>query len=100
HGGLPAGLGDSAELRRDLSSWAGCIAGALTDQEYRTLLADAGFAEIELEATRHYTLEDLGTPLPAWAGAPGEQSPAEVASRFAATFVRAAKVEPRGWPRS
>ena len=43
HGGVPVGLADTAQMRRDLSSWAGCIAGALTDAEYRAGLAAAGF---------------------------------------------------------
>lgn len=37
--------------RADMQQWTGCIAGALTDAEFRQLLADAGFAEIELEET-------------------------------------------------
>ena len=33
----------------DLSSWAGCVAGALTADEYRNLLADAGFTDIAID---------------------------------------------------
>jgi arsenite methyltransferase len=33
HGGVPPELVDTTQMRRDLSSWAGCIAGALTDGE-------------------------------------------------------------------
>src|SRR5919205_112995 len=54
HGGLPTDLIDTAEFRRDISSWAGCIAGALTDEEYRVGLAVAGFESIDLEVTRRY----------------------------------------------
>lgn len=91
HGGLPDGLVDSSAMRRDLSSWAGCIAGALTDAEYREELAAAGFTAIELDATRRYSVADLGTPLPRWTA--GLESPlvAEVVARFASTFVRARK---------
>ncbi len=91
HGGLPPQVADSAAFRRDLSSWSGCIAGALTDEEYRTGLAAAGFVDIELEITRRYTMEDAGHQLPAWTQ---QLPPAEVAaiiSRFASTFVRARK---------
>jgi arsenite methyltransferase len=51
------------ELRRDLEAWAGCLAGALEEGEYRTKLAAAGFTDIEIETTREYTgadAEDAG----------------------------------------
>ena len=91
HGGLPTDLVDSAELRRDLSSWAGCIAGALTDAEYRAGLSAVGFANIELEVTRRYTTDDLPQPLPAWATRLGDDLAAQIVGRFASTFVRATK---------
>lgn len=91
HGGIPQGLVDSAELQRDLHSWAGCIAGALADDEYRSLLAGAGFGDIRLEATRHYQLEQLGPVFPAWVTELGDERAREIVSRFASTFVRARK---------
>jgi ubiquinone/menaquinone biosynthesis C-methylase UbiE len=91
HGGLPEGLEDSAEFRRDLSSWSGCIAGALTDAEYREGLAAAGFEDIELEITRRYTLADVGDVLPAWAQRLDPAIVEEIVGRFAGTFVRARK---------
>jgi ubiquinone/menaquinone biosynthesis C-methylase UbiE len=90
-GGLPEGLVDSIELRRDLSSWAGCIAGALTDTEYRAGLAEAGFGEIELEVTRRYSLADLPQPLPIWVTRLGMETAEAIVSRFTSTFVRARK---------
>jgi hypothetical protein len=89
HGGLPAGLIDDAEFRRDVSSWAGCIAGALTDAEYRDGLAAAGFVDIDLQVTRRYSLCDVGFALPTLATQQGEQVLEDVVSRFASTFVRA-----------
>ncbi|WIG59629.1 MAG: SAM-dependent methyltransferase [Ktedonobacterales bacterium] len=91
HGGLPADLLDTAELRRDLSSWAGCIAGALTDEEYRSGLIAAGFTDIDLEVTRHYSVSDLGTPTPAWVARLGDDLATRVVASFASTFVRARK---------
>lgn len=90
-GGLPAGLVDNAELRRDLSSWAGCIAGALTDAEYREGLATAGFTQIDLEITRRYGIADLPAPLPGWVARLGDDLVAEVVGRFTSMFVRAVK---------
>lgn len=47
-----------AELRRDLEAWAGCLAGALEEGEYRTKLESAGFADIEVEPLQEYTAAD------------------------------------------
>jgi arsenite methyltransferase len=38
----------------DVELWAGCIAGALHEDDYRALLAECGFESIELEPTRIY----------------------------------------------
>ncbi len=91
HGGLPEGISDDMEFRRDFSSWAGCIAGALTDIEYRKYLQETGFSVTSLEITRRYTMEDLGQPLPAWVGKLGDEVSRDLANRFASTFVRATK---------
>ena len=37
--------------RKDLAQWTGCIAGALTRQEFEQALTDAGFADIEIGET-------------------------------------------------
>ena len=39
----------SESARNDMDSWSACIAGALTDSEYKARLAAAGFGEIEIE---------------------------------------------------
>ena len=44
--------------QQDLMAWAGCVAGAMQDQEYREKLAVAGFTGIEVEVTRNYDLTD------------------------------------------
>src|SRR3972149_6934190 len=45
-------------LRRSLELWAGCVAGALEEDEYRQKLTAAGFTDIEIEALREYTAAD------------------------------------------
>jgi ubiquinone/menaquinone biosynthesis C-methylase UbiE len=37
--------------RADMAAWTGCIAGALTEAEFRAALQDAGFEEIEVQET-------------------------------------------------
>src|SRR5437660_4286442 len=46
-------------IRNDLEVWAGCIAGALEEEVYRQLLGEAGFINIEIEVTRHYSIQDV-----------------------------------------
>jgi SAM-dependent methyltransferase len=40
-----------AATRSDAEQWTGCVAGALTDVEYRAALATAGFVDIEIVET-------------------------------------------------
>jgi SAM-dependent methyltransferase len=39
------------QTRSDTSTWTGCVAGALTEDEFRQGLADAGFKAIEIQET-------------------------------------------------
>ena len=45
-------------LKRSLELWAGCVAGALSEDEYRAKLTAARFGEVEIEAVREYTADD------------------------------------------
>jgi SAM-dependent methyltransferase len=47
------------EIRSNALLWAGCVAGALDEDEYRDKLAAAGFESIGLEPTRIYRTEDV-----------------------------------------
>jgi arsenite methyltransferase len=47
------------DLRADMEAWVGCVAGALEENEYRRLLADAGFGNVEMEVTRVYDPKEL-----------------------------------------
>src|SRR3989441_9797000 len=70
-------------IRADLEAWAGCIAGALEEEVYRHLLAEVGFADIDVEVTRRYALNDIaerGAQRPIAALADEER--AEVDGRF------------------
>ncbi len=46
------------EIRKNALLWAGCVAGALEENEYRAKLAAAGFGDIRIEPTRIYHVED------------------------------------------
>jgi arsenite methyltransferase len=48
--------------RRDMQQWTGCVAGALTQREFRAGLAAAGFEEVELRET-HRVHEHAGSAI-------------------------------------
>ena len=45
-------------VRRSMELWVGCVAGALEEEEYKRLLAEAGFMDVGIEPTRIY--EEVG----------------------------------------
>ncbi|MBL8073123.1 MAG: hypothetical protein JNL29_02060, partial [Nitrospira sp.] len=72
--------------------WAGCVAGALEEQEYIAKLKRVGFEGVSIEPTRVYTAADArdlfeGTDLNLDAIAP------VVDGKFISGFVRATKPE-------
>ena len=79
-------------IRKDLEAWAGCIAGALEEEIYRQLLAEAGFIHIEIEVTRRYSIQDV-------ADSGGSSSIAslsdpertDIDGKFVSAFIRAQK---------
>jgi len=48
--------------RADMRAWTGCIAGALTRQQFESALADAGFQDIEIRET-HRVHEHAGSAI-------------------------------------
>jgi SAM-dependent methyltransferase len=46
-------------IQKDMEAWAGCLAGALQEDTYRHLLAEAGFTDIAVEVTRRYSVQDV-----------------------------------------
>jgi arsenite methyltransferase len=81
-------------MRLDMESWAGCIAGALEEDTYRSLLHTAGCTDIAIEVTRRYALEEI-----AQSGASASlamiaaQEGREVDGRVISAFIRARKPE-------
>jgi SAM-dependent methyltransferase len=78
------------ELRRDILLWAGCIAGALEENDYRMKLAAAGFEAIGIEPTRAYNVEDAREFLTGKGIDVDAIAPA-VDGKFMSAFVRAKK---------
>ena len=87
-----------AEIRRSVELWVGCVAGALEEQEYRSKLAGAGFQEIEIEPTRHYTVEDARRFLTTQ-GIDVDAIAAQVEGKFASAIIRARKPQEPLTPR-
>jgi arsenite methyltransferase len=73
-----------ASVLRRAEQWAGCLAGALTDEEYRAKLARAHFTDIAVEVTQVYT----GQVLRQWLG---DINWPEDRVRVISAFVRARK---------
>src|SRR2546422_863553 len=77
-------------VRRSMELWVGCVAGALEEGEYRHLLRDVGFVDIDVEPTRVYAFEDARTVL-AGAGLDVDVLAREVSGRVMGAFIRARK---------
>jgi SAM-dependent methyltransferase len=79
-----------ATIRRSMELWVGCIAGALSENDYRAKLAAAGFGDIDLEVTRVYGAEDARTFLAA-EGMDADAVAKDVDGKFVSAFIRATK---------
>lgn len=81
------------QVRRDIESWAGCVAGALEEGEYRRLLAEAGFADVGIEVTRVHDASELGgsTCCGSNVACGTAAAPASSEGRIVSAFVRARK---------
>jgi arsenite methyltransferase len=69
-------------VRHSMELWVGCIAGALEENEYQRLLADAGFTDISVEPTRVYEFTDAGID---------NVLAREISGRVMGAFIRARK---------
>jgi arsenite methyltransferase len=78
------------EIRRRVELWAGCVAGALVEADYRSKLTCAGFCDIEIEPTRIYSAQDARDLLSSTNFDVEKIAPA-VDGKFASAFIRARK---------
>jgi SAM-dependent methyltransferase len=79
-----------AEIRRSMELWIGCVAGALEESEFRRLLAEAGFEQVEIEPTRVYDVEDARAFL-SGSGLDVDALAPQIEGRFVSAFVRGRK---------
>jgi len=73
---------DPRGRQAELELWVGCVAGALREDEFLTLLADVGFVDASVEPTRIYELD-------------ADTVARELSGRIMSAFVRARKPERR-----
>src|SRR5213078_1059861 len=77
-------------VRKSMELWVGCVAGALEEQDYKSLLTEAGFVDVWVEPTRVYEFEAARAALTG-AGLESEVLAREVAGRIMGAFIRARK---------
>ena len=88
-----------ADIKRSMELWVGCVAGALSDEEFVRLLGESGFTDASIEFTRTYDAADARAFL-GNTGLDADRIATEVAGRVGAAFVRAVKpVVPQGGTR-
>jgi SAM-dependent methyltransferase len=79
-----------ADVRRSMELWVGCVAGALEEREFESLLREVGFEDPGLEPTRVYEPQDARSFLEE-AGLDVDAMASAVEGRILSAFVRARK---------
>jgi SAM-dependent methyltransferase len=77
-------------IKRSMELWVGCVAGALEEQEFISLLTAVGFENPSIEPTRIYKAEDAAAFL-ANTGLHADQFAKDIDGKFMGAFVRATK---------
>ena len=78
------------EVRRNMELWIGCVAGALEEQEFKSLLSGSGFVGVSIEPTRVYRVDDARAFLEG-AGLDVDVVATAIDGRFMGAFVRGTK---------
>jgi ubiquinone/menaquinone biosynthesis C-methylase UbiE len=78
------------EVKKNMELWIGCVAGALEEAEFLSLLAEVGFENPSIEPTRVYRSEDAAAFLKG-SGLDAEKFATEIDGKFFSGFVRATK---------
>ena len=83
-GGIPE------EIRKSMMLWVGCIAGAMEENDYLAKIKQAGFADVSMEETRVYNVEDARQFLTE-AGIDVDAIAPQANGKFFSAFIRASK---------
>jgi hypothetical protein len=78
------------DVRKNMELWIGCVAGALEEREFISLLSDAGFQDPSIEPTRVYEAKDAAAFL-AGTGLDVEAMAPQIEGKFISAFVRGTK---------
>ncbi len=80
-------------IRGNVELWAGCVAGALLEGDYRDRLLRTGFAGVSIEPTRVYTREDAEAAVESACGSGGccGGMAEELDGALMSAFIRAVK---------
>jgi len=78
------------QVRRSMELWIGCVAGALEESEFRSLMETAGFTDVSIEPTRVYDAEDARAFLQS-SGLDVDAIAPLVEGKFLSAFVRGRK---------
>jgi SAM-dependent methyltransferase len=82
------------EVRQSMLLWVGCVAGALSENDYVAKLKNACFEDISVEPTRVYDIEDARQFLTE-AGVDVDAIAPQVSGKFFSAFIRAQKPQGR-----
>jgi arsenite methyltransferase len=77
-------------VKKSMELWVGCVAGALEEQEFLSMLREVGFENPSIEPTRIYKAEDAAAFL-ANTGLDAEEFARDIDGKFMGAFVRASK---------
>ncbi len=77
-------------VRKSMELWVGCVAGALEEQEFLSLLRDVGFENPSIEPTRVYKAEDAAAFLTN-TGLDVDSFARDIDGKFMGAFIRATK---------
>jgi arsenite methyltransferase len=84
-------------IRKNMELWVGCVAGALSDDEYVGKLAGAGFENVVIEPTRVYSITNAETFLSGRGFDVAAIAP-QVEGKFLSAFISATKPAPCSAP--
>src|SRR5438105_95657 len=79
-----------AAVKRNMELWIGCVAGALEEREFISMLSDVGFENPSIEPTRIYRAEDAAAFL-IGSGLDAGEFASQIDGKFLSAFVRATK---------